>query len=93
MQRKRHLSSKAEAAVSDIVATLQRPADELDGSSFDRLGAISRLSNLMQLSGEGSSGRADKLRTASVQVSCLALRFCSTMAHALLGLQQDSQIP
>lgn len=69
MQRKRHLTSKTEAAVGDIVAALQRPAHDQGNAPFDRLGAISMLNNLTQLPGNGGAGRADKLRTASVQVS------------------------
>ena len=68
MQRTRHLSSKTEAAVGNIVVALQRPSDDLGGASFDRLGAICMLNSLTQLPGSGGAGRADKLRTASVQV-------------------------
>ncbi|KAK9826080.1 hypothetical protein WJX74_010878 [Apatococcus lobatus] len=66
-KRKRHLSSRTEAAVGDIVAALQRPSDDRGGASFDRLSAICTLNNLTQLPGNGGAGRADKLRTASVQ--------------------------
>lgn len=85
VQRKRHVTSKTEAAVGDIVMALQRPVGDQGTGVFDRLGAISKLNSLTQLPGNGGAGRAAKLRTASVQVSA-AVQSCLIVLWRMLCL-------